>query len=170
MYNGSYYSTYTGAGFVSPKVALDGNDNVLSFYVYNIATAYPDNKPELFVFLRGDDGDYTQAANYVVGGDTEDGWKKYEVSLTPVKGCSFVSFAFYGYTNGHSDVIYLDNINIEKGLPTSINIAANDVRTVVSVTWHDLAGRETTTPSKGVYIRTTTYSDGSRETKKIVLK
>lgn len=168
MYNGSMYEQYAGAGFVSPKVALDGQDNVLTFWVYNIATAYPNNKPSLFVFLRGDDGEYVEAANYVVGGDTEDGWKKYEVSLDAVKNCSHMSYAFYAYTGGGNDVIYLDNIRIEKNTSTGIGGVTEQAKTVESVRWYTLDGRELNAPVRGVNIKTETYTDGTSRSVKVV--
>lgn len=168
MYNGSMYEQYAGAGFVSPKVALDGQDNVLTFWVYNIATAYPNNKPSLFVFLRGDDGEYVEAANYIVGGDTEDGWQKYEVSLDAVKNCSHMSYAFYAYTGGGNDVIYLDNIRIEKNTSTGIGGVTEQAKTVESVRWYTLDGRELNAPVKGVNIKTETYTDGTSRSVKVV--
>lgn len=167
MYNGSMYEQYAGAGFVSPKVALDAGDNVLSFWVYNIATAYPDNRPSIVVYLRGDDGDVTHAATYTVGGDTEEGWKKYEVPLASLKGCAYMSFALYGYTGGGQDVIYLDNIRIEKAEPTGVGGVTEQAKTVQGVRWFTTDGREVASPGKGVYIMTETYTDGTRRSVKV---
>ena len=167
MFNGSMYEQYAGAGFISPKVALDANDNVLSFWVYNIATAYPDNRPSLYVYLRGDDGESIEAARYIVGGDTEEGWKKYEIPLSQLKGCSHMSFALYGYTGGGQDVIYLDNIRIEKADPTGVGGVTEQAKTVQGVRWFTTDGREVTSPGKGVYIMTETYTDGTRRSVKV---
>ncbi|CCZ14548.1 putative uncharacterized protein [Prevotella sp. CAG:487] len=175
MFNGSMYEQYAGAGFISPKVALDANDNVLSFWVYNIATAwvyniataYPDNRPSLYVYLRGDDGESIEAAKYIVGGDTEEGWKKYEIPLSQLKGCSHMSFALFGYTGGGSDVIYLDNIRIEKADPTGVGGVTEQAKTVQGVRWFTTDGREVTSPGKGVYIMTETYTDGTRRSVKV---
>ena len=167
MFNGSMYEQYAGAGFISPKVALDANDNVLSFWVYNIATAYPNNRPSLYVYLRGDDGESIEAAKYIVGGDTEEGWKKYEIPLSQLKGCSHMSFALFGYTGGGSDVIYLDNIRIEKADPTGVDGVTEQAKTVQGVRWFTTDGREVTSPGKGVYIMTETYTDGTRRSVKV---
>ena len=167
MFNGSMYEQYAGAGFISPKVALDANDNVLSFWVYNIATAYPNNRPSLYVYLRGDDGESIEAAKYIVGGDTEEGWKKYEIPLSQLKGCSHMSFALFGYTGGGSDVIYLDNIRIEKADPTGVGGVTEQAKTVQGVRWFTTDGREVTSPGKGVYIMTETYTDGTRRSVKV---
>ena len=167
MFNGSMYEQYAGAGFISPKVALDANDNVLSFWVYNIATAYPNNRPSLYVYLRGDDGESIEAAKYIVGGDTEEGWKKYEIPLSQLKGCSHMSFALFGYTGGGSDVIYLDNIRIEKADPTGVGGVTEQAKTVQGVRWFTTDGREVTSPGKGVYIMTESYTDGTRRSVKV---
>ena len=167
MFNGSMYEQYAGAGFISPKVALDANDNVLSFWVYNIATAYPNNRPSLYVYLRGDDGESIEAAKYIVGGDTEEGWKKYEIPLSQLKGCSHMSFALFGYTGGGQDVIYLDNIRIEKADPTGVGGVTEQAKTVQGVRWFTTDGREVTSPGKGVYIMTETYTDGTRRSVKV---
>lgn len=168
MYNGSMYEQYAGAGFVSPKVALDGQDNILSFWVYNIATAYPNNLPTIHVYLRGDDGEQIEAASYTVGGDTEDGWKKYEVPLTAVKDCNYLSFEFYAYTGGGQDVIYLDNIRIDKDPASGISGVTESSKTVKSVKWYSLDGREMSKPGRGVSIKTVTYTDGTSHSSKIV--
>ncbi len=167
MFNGSMYEQYAGAGFISPKVALDANDNVLSFWVYNIATAYPNNRPSLYVYLRGDDGESIEAAKYIVGGDTEEGWKKYEIPLSQLKGCSHMSFALFGYTGGGQDVIYLDNIRIEKADPTGVGGVTEQAKAVQGVRWFTTDGREVTSPGKGVYIMTETYTDGTRRSVKV---
>lgn len=168
MYNGSMYEQYAGAGFVSPKVALDGHDNILSFWVYNIATAYPNNLPTIHVYLRGDDGEQIEAASYTVGGDTEDGWKKYEVPLTAVKDCNYLSFEFYAYTGGGNDVIYVDNIRIDKNPASGISGVTESSKTVKSVKWYSLDGREMSKPGRGVSIKTVTYTDGTSHSSKIV--
>ena len=168
MYNGSMYEQYAGAGFVSPKVALDGQDNILSFWVYNIATAYPNNLPTIHVYLRGDDGEQIEAASYTVGGDTEDGWKKYEVPLTAVKDCNYLSFEFYAYTGGGNDVIYVDNIRIDKDPASGISGVTESSKTVKSVKWYSLDGREMSKPGRGVSIKTVTYTDGTSHSSKIV--
>lgn len=168
MYNGSMYEQYAGAGFVSPKVALDGQDNILSFWVYNIATAYPNNLPTIHVYLRGDDGEQIEAASYTVGGDTEDGWKKYEVPLTAVKDCNYLSIEFYAYTGGGNDVIYADNIRIDKDPASGISGVTESSKTVKSVKWYSLDGREMSKPRRGVSIKTVTYTDGTSHSSKIV--
>lgn len=170
MFNGSMYESVAGAGFVSPKFTVGGEDAVLRFWVYNIATAYPDNKPYVTVMLRADDGMYEEEATFVVGSDTEDGWKQYEIPLGRYKVSSHVSIAFYGVTAGGNDVIYLDNIVIEKGYPTSIDGVKADGRTVSGVKYYDTMGREVGSPQKGVTIRTVRHTDGSSETTKVVVK
>lgn len=143
---------------------------MLRFWVYNIATAYPDNKPYVTVMLRADDGMYEEEATFVVGSDTEDGWKQYEIPLGRYKVSSHVSIAFYGVTAGGNDVIYLDNIVIEKGYPTSIDGVKADGRTVSGVKYYDTMGREVGSPQRGVTIRTVRHTDGSSETTKVVVK
>lgn len=169
FYNGSYYETFGGAAFISPKMTLGGESAVLKFWVYNIATAYPDNKPVLMAYVRADDGLYELAAEYVVGSDTEDGWKQYEVPLSKYSSSSFINLAFYGFTAGSSDVIYLDNIVVEKGDASSIGNASADEKPVSSIRYYDISGRELKSPRSGVCIRTVIYTDGTMKSEKIIL-
>lgn len=169
FYNGSYYEAFGGAAFISPKMTLGGGSAVLKFWVYNIATAYPDNKPVLMVYVRADDGLYELAAEYVVGSDTEDGWKQYEVPLSKYSGSSFINLAFYGFTGGNADVIYLDNIVVEKGDASSIGNASADEKPVSSIRYYDISGRELKSPRSGVCIRTVIYTDGTMKSEKIVM-
>lgn len=170
FYNGNYYETYGGAGFVSPKLTLGNVDATLKFWVYNIKTAYPEKAPTFEVYVRADDGEYDLAAKYTVGSDTEDGWKQYEIALDKYTSSSFISLAFYGFTNGKSDVIYLDNIEIDKKSGSSIaNPSAGD-KQISAIRYHDISGRELKTPQSGVCIRTVTYSDGTVKSEKIIKK
>ncbi len=170
MYNGNQYEVYAGAAFISPKTSLGGKTATLKFWVYNVPTAYPSNAPELFVYVRADDGDYAEAAHYVVGSGTEDGWKQYEISLEKFATSDFISLAFYGYTCGYQDVIYLDNIEIAEGLPTSIGETVQSGKKVRGVSYFDAAGRAVSRQDKGVKLRTVTYSDGTHKTIKTIGK
>ena len=170
MYNGNYYETFGGAGFASQKISLGGEDATLKFWVYNIATAYPNNVPEVRVLVNADDGDYILMGQYTVGSDTEEGWKQYEVSLSRFKNSSFIGLAFLAFTGGYGDVIYLDNIVIEKNDATSIGNAAADGRQISTIRYYDVSGRELKMPQKGVSVRVVTYTDGTSESTKVVRK
>lgn len=170
MYNGNYYETFGGAGFVSPKISLGGENAVLKFWVYNIATAYPDNAPQIQVLVNADDGDYLLMAQHTVGSDVEDGWKQYEVPLGRFKDSSFIGLAFLGFTGGGHDVIYLDNIVVEKSGATSIGNAVADGRQIGSIRYYDVSGRELKMPQKGVSVRVVTYTDGTVESSKVIRK
>lgn len=165
MYNGMYYDIYGGAGFISPKLTLGGADATLKFWVYNIATAYPDNAPTLKVYVHADDGADELVGDYVVGGSTEDGWRQYEVPLSAYKTAQHISLAFYGYTDGHSDVIYLDNITVERGVPSNVAETIGG-KAIKSVSSYDLSGRRISSNAKGVLINRTTYTDGTTSTVK----
>lgn len=170
MYNGNQYETFTGAGFVSPKIALGDWNSTLKFWVYNIATAYPNNKPIVMVYVRADDGDIEFAGEYVVGSDTEEGWKQYEVKLDKFAGASHISFVFYGFTGGYQDVIYLDNIEMERGTASGISDIGADGKVVKDIKYYDVSGRETNGMVKGINIRVVTYTDGSTSTQKVMVK
>lgn len=170
MYNGNQYETYTGVGFISPKVAIGGETSTLKFWLYGIPTAYPDNKPAVMVYVSADDAPYEPVGEYVVGSDTENGWKQYEVSLQKYGSASFLSFAFYGFTAGYMDVIYLDNIAIERGLPSSINDVEADAKEIKDVRYYDAAGRRVNPTTRGIVIRSTTYIDGTTKSEKIINK
>lgn len=170
MYNGNYYATYAGAGFVSPKVSLGNAGATLKFWVYNMKTNYPDNAPAVQVYVRADDGAYDLAGQYVVGSDTEDGWKQYEIVLNKYASSSFISLAFYGFTNGANDVIYLDNIEIENNGSLSVINPSTDNKQISAIRYHDISGCELKAPQSGVCIRTVIYTDGTVKSDKMVRK
>lgn len=170
MYNGNYYETFAGAAFISPKISIGADAAVLKFWVYNIATAYPDNKPVIEVYVRADDDRYQPAGRWIVGSDTEDGWTEYEVSLDKYAGSSFISLAFYGYTGGHNDVIYLDNITVDKTSSSSTGLGISDSGQIKEIRYFDVGGRELKIPQSGVCIRTVTYTDGTMKSGKVILK
>ncbi len=170
FYNGSYYDSYAGAGFISPKVAMDGKRNFLSFWAYTFAPKY-EKHPLVVVYVRADDGQYAQVASYDVStDDNSEGWKQYRVDLDDYKDNHFVNFAFYAYTNGHQEAIYLDNILVGDEEATAIRntTAGDNGKDVKRTEWFDLNGRRVNAPEKGVYLMKTTYSDGSQKTVKVV--
>ena len=170
MYNGNSYPVYGGAGFISPKMSLNGKNEILSFWVYNIKTAY-DRKPIVVVKVSAEDGDYEQLGDtLIVGGDTEDGWKHYTISLDKYKDSKYICFMFNGFTNGHSDVIYLDNIVVGNEIETSINSTETDLTKIKSMNYYDLSGKMVTNPGKGIYIKVVTFSDGTKKVYKNVNK
>jgi len=162
MYNGNYYPNYGGAGFISPKMSLNGKEEILSFWVYNIKTAYT-KKPVLVVNASVDDSDYVQLGDtIIVGGDNEDGWKHYTISLDKYKNSKYMFLSFNGFTNGHSDVIYLDNIVVGDATETSINNTDKDTKLIKSINYYDLSGKMINIPGKGIYIKTVTFDDGTK--------
>ena len=50
---------------------------------------------------------------------------------------------------------------------TGVN-APTEAKTVKSVEYYDLSGRQVTRPTNGIYVQTTTFSDGTKESKKVV--
>lgn len=170
FYNGSYYASYAGAGFISPKVAMNGQKNYLSFWAYTFAPKY-DKHPYLVVYVRADDGQYSPVASYDLStDDNTEGWKQYLVDLSDFKDNHFVNFAFYAYTDGYQEAIYLDNILVGDEQATAIRTATTDgtAKAVKHTEWFDLNGRSVNAPAKGVYLMKNTYSDGSQKTVKVV--
>lgn len=170
MYNANMYESFGGAVFISPKVKFEGSDVSLKFWVYNMATNYPDNKPVMNVYVNADDAGYALEGAYTVGSDTEEGWKQYEIPLDKYAGASHMSFAFEGLTGGGYDVIYLDNIEVAAGSPSGIDNPADGGKTIESIRLYDVSGREVGKQFKGIAIRTVTYTDGSRDTQKVMMK
>lgn len=166
FYNGSYYETYLGAGFISPKVALGSNTKYLTFWVYNYAAKYS-KLPYVLVYARVDDGQFEEIGRYQVAEQNgEEGWKRYILDLSAFKDNHFISFGFYAYTGGYQEVVYLDNICVDDGT-TGIKNAEADDKDIERINWYDLSGRSVITPSKGVYIKTITYTDGSKKSVKV---
>jgi hypothetical protein len=169
MYNGNYYSIYGGASFFTPKMTLGGNSDILSFWVYNIATKYPAAKPIVVVKVCPMDGNMEQLGDtIVVGGSNEDGWKHYTLSMDKYKDTKYLYISFEAYTDGHSDVIYLDNVVVGNETETGINSVGTDEKAVKLVNYYDLDGREVVVPGRGVFIKTTTYKDGTKKSMKFV--
>ena len=135
-----------------------------------MATNYPDNKPLLDVYVRADDGEMEQVGSYIVGGDTEEGWKLYEIPLTDYASSGNISFAFYGYTGGYMDVIYLDNIEIKAGLPSSIDGVDAQGKEIESESWYTVDGMKVEKPRGGLFIHTVRYTDGTVRTDKVAVE
>ena len=169
FYNGSYYETYAGAGFISPKVAIHGQDNKLSFWVYNYAAKYENNLPYVLVYARIDDGPYTEVGRYQVAEvDGEEGWKNYTIDLSAYKNNNFINFGFYAYTAGYQECIYLDNISVESASSTGISDISAEDKAIQRVNYYDLSGKSVIVPGKGVFVKTVTYTDGSKKSVKVV--
>lgn len=67
--------------------------------------------------------------------------------------------------------IYVDGDNRYESQTVTAGIsgvAADNDAAVKSVTWHDLSGRAVSAPSKGIYMKTVTYTDGTTKTVKLV--
>lgn len=168
FYNGSYYEAYAGAGFISPKIAIHGQDNTLSFWVYNYAAQY-EKLPYVLVYARVDDGSFAEIGRFKVAEENgEEGWKKYTIDLGAYKDNNFISFGFYAYTGGHLECIYLDNISVEASTSTAISDAMTGGKTIQRVNYYDLSGKNVIAPAKGVFIKTITYADGSKKSVKVM--
>lgn len=168
FYNGSYYEAYAGAGFISPKIAIHGQDNTFSFWVYNYAAQY-EKLPYVLVYARVDDGSFTEIGRFKVAEENgEEGWKKYSIDLGAYKDNNFISFGFYAYTGGHLECIYLDNISVEASTSTAISDAVTGGKAIRRVNYYDLNGKNVIVPAKGVFIKTITYADGSKKSVKVM--
>lgn len=167
FYNGSYYETYAGAGFISPKIALGGEKAALTFWVYNYAPKY-DKLPYVLVYGRADDGEYEEIARYVVSTDDDtEGWQQYRVDLSRYSASHYINIAFYAYTAGYQECIYLDNVTIGDQT-TGISTIGNSTSRPVSTEWYDLSGRRVSQPTHGAYLRKSVYADGSHSTEKVM--
>ena len=168
FYNGSYYETYAGAGFISPKITIHGQDNILSFWVYNYAAQY-EKLPYVLVYARVDDGSFAEIGRFKVAEENgEEGWKKYTIDLGAYKDNNFISFGFYAYTGGYLECIYLDNISVEASTSTAISDAVTGGKAIRRVNYYDLNGKNVIVPGKGVFIKTITYADGSKKSVKVM--
>lgn len=171
IYNGSYYAYYAGAGFLSPKMNLGGNSQLLTFWVYNVKTNYTNAKPSVVVKVSSMDGSLEQLGDtLIVGGDAEDGWKNYTLSLDKYNDSKYIYLCFEAYTDGYADVVYLDNIMVGNETETGINGIGANGKSIRLVNYYDLSGKEVIIPRKGVFIKTTTYEDGTKESRKVVMK
>lgn len=167
FYNGSYYETYAGAGFISPKMAIGGQKARLTYWVYNYPAKYA-KLPYVLVYLRTDDGEFTEVDRQQVSTDDDtQGWRQYSVDLSSYASAHYAALGFYAFTAGYQECIYLDNIAVES-VATGIDGTSVSGKTVNRINWYDLSGREVLVPGHGVYVRVTTYADGSRETVKMV--
>lgn len=54
------------------------------------------------------------------------------------------------------------------GVPDGIDISEASMKQIERVEYRDLSGRVVSRPAKGIFVRTITYSDGSRATRKVV--
>lgn len=170
MYNGNSYPVYGGAGFISPKMSLNGKEEILSFWVYNIKTAYT-KKPIMVIKVSAEDGDYVQLGDTLVVGDTnEDGWKHYTIPLDNYKDSKYLCFTFEAFTNGYLDVVYVDNIVVGNATETSIKNTENNGKLIKNVTYYDISGNKIMIPGKGIYIRSVTYDDGTTNYIKFINK
>ena len=92
------------------------------------------------------------------------------MDLAAYKSNNFLSFAFYAFTNGHLEAVYLDNIVLDGTAATGINNVGTDAtgKNVKNVEWFSLDGRRISNPQNGVFMKKTTYSDGTQSTTKVV--
>jgi hypothetical protein len=125
----------------------------------------------LVVTASVDDGNFMQLGDtIIVGGDTEDGWKHYTIPLDKYKDSKYICFSFNGFTNGYSDVIYLDNIVVGNATETSIKNTENNGKLIKNVTYYDISGNKIMIPGKGIYIKSVTYDDGTTNYIKFINK
>lgn len=177
IFNGNQYEVYTGAILAAPKVKLKAtNGNELHFWAYHfVSNSGYQNPAALQVIISADDTSYSSidGAIYTLTTSTPSfgekaGWKEHVVNLDNYKNSDFVSVGFMGVTGGYLEVIYLDNISIVNTNAEGIGQVSTD-RTISHVNYYDASGREVIMPRHGgVYVRTTTYEDGTIVSDKIV--
>lgn len=130
MYNGYY--TYQGDRLTTPKISLAGiPDPTLTFHVVlsrqTPSTTYP--LPALMrVCVSADDEDFdylTDDEQFCFDG-SDTGWKQYTIDLSRYVGSDNIRVGFDGYTNGHAEILLLDNIQVAgtsaiTGIPSALS-------------------------------------------------
>ena len=121
------------------------------------------------MILSIDDGPFAEIGRFKVAEvNGEEGWKKYTIDLSAYKENNFISFGFYAYTGGHLECIYLDNISVESSTSTAISDIESEDKIIQRVNYYDLSGKSVIVPGKGVFVKTITYTDGSKKSIKVI--
>ena len=94
-------------------------------------------------------------------------WYKYTIDGTEGKPAqSFMVVNYYVCTGGNA---YMAKGNIDSFDTTDIT-GIDDDKTIESVKYFDTTGREIAQPTQGMYMKVTTYTDGTRDTKKLMAR
>lgn len=163
------YDEQYGAGFQFelPAVDVDGNFIDPSKIYYNIyfdgseepETLSPDDYQNLTEEMTNVPYDFSDNYDFLCGGTTHT-FYFYVAEYNNIG----VSQTYTGGGETHrSNIVWATN-------PTSIKGVSSDSKSVKSVNYYDLSGRQVSAPAQGLYIKTITYTDGSKKNVKRMAK
>lgn len=165
----SIHSDFTDAPIddiaISPEFTVPADGAYLSFY---LACYYPEAVDGLKV-LAGSGNDYT-AYSLVADLDLQNVapyYNQYKCALDAFAGQT-IRLAFrHALDAGVMSFIAIDDIIVKKGQDTNVKVIDSDSREVRSVEYYDLLGVRIEKPSRGIYVKRVTYTDGSESVEKI---
>ena len=134
---------------------------------------------------------------YAFDGDDElvtfspDDYQNLETEMTDVPYSFSDQYEFYKYDENNRTIYFYKDVKKKIGMeavyvdgdlrfgsgiteyypngdPTGVDMTEATVKQIKSVDFYDLSGRKLSAPAKGICIRTITYTDGSKASRKIV--
>lgn len=120
-----------------------------------------------------------------------DDYQNLETEITDVPYSFSDQYEFYKYDENHRTIYFYKDVKKKIGMeavyvdgdlrfgsgiteyypngdPTGVDMTEATVKQIKSVDFYDLSGRKLSAPAKGICIRTITYTDGSKASRKIV--
>lgn len=120
-----------------------------------------------------------------------DDYQNLETEMTDVPYSFYDQYEFYKYDENARTIYFYKEVKEKIGMeafyidgdtrlgsgvaeyypygdPTGVKITDANVKQIKSVEFYDLSGRKVSNPTKGIYMRTVTYSDGTKASRKIV--
>ena len=120
-----------------------------------------------------------------------DDYQNLETEMTDVPYSFSDQYEFYKYDENHRTIYFYKDVKKKIGMeavyvdgdlrfgsgiteyypngdPTGVDMTEATVKQIKSVDFYDLSGRKLSAPAKGICIRTITYTDGSKASRKIV--
>lgn len=127
FYN-SGYNTIVKGDLTSPKIAINGKNATLTFWLYQgITPAYETIIiPYLNVGVSTDNSEFVPVYDNVYT-NVGDGWTEHTIDLSEYKNASFLQFRFNAASAGSRDIIYVDNVSLNYDESGITNDAYNSV-------------------------------------------
>lgn len=120
-----------------------------------------------------------------------DDYQNLKTEMTDVPYSFSDQYEFYKYDENHRTIYFYKDVKKKIGMeavyvdgdlrfgsgiteyypngdPTGVDMTEATVKQIKSVDFYDLSGRKLSAPAKGICIRTITYTDGSKASRKIV--
>ena len=120
-----------------------------------------------------------------------DDYRNLETEMTDVPYSFSDQYEFYKYDENNRTIYFYKDVKKKIGMeavyvdgdlrfgsgiteyypngdPTGVDMTEATVKQIKSVDFYDLSGRKLSAPAKGICIRTITYTDGSKASRKIV--